>query len=109
MVKDKHYSYQCKQCGETVETSGNGDRPCDCPKCDGFLRIVDRWGTCESCGEEVGLMQFTNTCRCGADYNSSGQRLAPRSQWGEETFESVADILAVDSEDDYSDDYDYDR
>jgi hypothetical protein len=32
---------------------------------------------------------FTNTCPdCGADYNSGGQRLAPRSQWGEETGES---------------------
>lgn len=29
--------------------------------------------------------------RCGADYNSSGQRLAPRAQWGEETGETAAD------------------
>ena len=28
----------------------------------------------------------------------SGQELAPRSQWGWETGESVADILAVDNE-----------
>lgn len=53
-------------------------------------------GRC-SCGREVLLRGFTNTCECGADYNISGQRLAPRSQWGEETGESVADILAIDT------------
>lgn len=46
-----------------------------------------RVGRCD-CGEEVVLDQFTNTCYgCDADYNMSGQRLAPRSQWGEETGE----------------------
>jgi hypothetical protein len=56
-------------------------------------------GLCEDCGEEVVLDGFTCTCdRCGADYNSFGQRLASREQWGEETGESLADILAVDSE-----------
>jgi hypothetical protein len=34
----------------------------------------------------------------------SGHLLAPREQWGEETGESVADILAADS--DYRDDFD---
>ena len=43
-------------------------------------------GKCE-CGEEVYLTSFTNTCECGADYNMSGQRLAPREQWGAETGE----------------------
>ena len=50
------------------------------------------------CGEDIICDQFTNTCyTCGADYNSAGWRLAPRSQWGEETGESLADILSVDS------------
>jgi len=32
--------------------------------------------------------RFTTTCdSCEADYNQSGHRLAPRSQWGEETGE----------------------
>lgn len=46
------------------------------------------------CGNEVDLeFSLTNTCdKCGTDYNMSGQRLAPRSQWGEETGESFADI-----------------
>ena len=51
-------------------------------------------GLCE-CGEEVTLSAFTNPCDCGRDYNSSGCLLAPRSQWGEETGESLGDILSV--------------
>jgi hypothetical protein len=41
-----------------------------------------------SCGRMIGCYNFTNTCSCGADYNFSGSKLAPRSQWGEETGES---------------------
>jgi hypothetical protein len=52
-------------------------------------------GLCEACGREVSLDGFTNTCDCGADYNSAGQRLAARSQWGEETGESLSDILMI--------------
>lgn len=51
-------------------------------------------GKCH-CGREVQLDHFTNTCDCGADYNSSGSLLAPRSQWGEETGESLGDILRI--------------
>jgi hypothetical protein len=43
-------------------------------------------GRC-TCGREVTLDAFTCPCDCGRDYNSSGQLLAPRSQWGEETGE----------------------
>jgi hypothetical protein len=50
-------------------------------------------GECNSCGREVVLFGFTNTCECGIDYNSFGQQLADRSQWGEETGETAADIL----------------
>jgi hypothetical protein len=53
------------------------------------------------CGEHVMLTGFTNTCDCGCDYNMSGQQLASRAQWGEETCESVSDILSVDSDYDY--------
>ena len=49
---------------------------------------------CDYCGEVVYLDGFTNSCSC-SDYNMSGQRLAPRSQWGEETGESVSDILRI--------------
>jgi hypothetical protein len=37
-------------------------------------------GRC-SCGEMVELLDFTNTCSCGFEYNLCGQLLAPRSQW----------------------------
>lgn len=50
------------------------------------------------CGEELECTKFTNTCpECGTDYSTSGQQLAPRDQWGEETGETEADILAIDS------------
>ena len=52
-------------------------------------------GNCDLCGEEVALFGFTNTCDCGADYNMSGQLLAPREQWGDETGESLSDILNI--------------
>jgi len=61
-------------------------------------------GICENCGRDVYLVGFTNTCECSADYNMSGYLLAPREFWGEETNESVADILAVDTN--YRDDFD---
>ena len=49
------------------------------------------------CGATLVCQGFTNTCDCGRDYNMSGDLLADRSQWGEETGETVADILMVDS------------
>lgn len=49
-------------------------------------------GRC-SCGAEITLQGFVCSCECGLEYNSCGQQLAPRSQWGEETGESVADIF----------------
>lgn len=48
--------------------------------------------TC-ACGRTLPCPEFTNTCACGRDYNFAGQALAPRSQWGEETGETVDDIL----------------
>jgi hypothetical protein len=49
-----------------------------------------------ACGHKLQLWAFTNTCEaCGRDYNMSGQLLAPRSQWGEETGESLGDILRI--------------
>lgn len=65
----------------------------------GVKKTVHRYtrpavGKCE-CGAEVVLDSFTNTCVCGADYNSSGSRLSHRSFWGEETGETAADILGL--------------
>ena len=51
-----------------------------------------------ACGAEVEILRvMTNTCdKCHRDYNSSGQLLAPREQWGEETGETASDILMAD-------------
>jgi len=57
--------------------------------------IKEAVGVCCECGREVYLSGFTCSCECGADYNSSGQRLAPRPQWGEETGESAADLIGL--------------
>lgn len=51
-----------------------------------------RWEMKCGCGETVRLDRFTNTCNCGREYNMDGSLLAPRSQWGEETGETAADI-----------------
>ena len=70
-------------------------------ECDHYIphgygsRVVKRKvGLCV-CGESVELLQFTNTCMCGRDYNITGCLLAPRSQWGEETGETECDILSA--------------
>lgn len=47
------------------------------------------------CGWNVTLEFFTNSCQCGRDYDRSGSILAPRSQWGEETGESMFEILNI--------------
>jgi hypothetical protein len=49
------------------------------------------------CGAEVTLYDpFLSTCdRCGADYNGAGQRLTPRSQWGEEDYWSEEDTFGT--------------
>lgn len=54
-------------------------------------RIIE----CEKCRRHVELYDaFCTTCdHCGADYNGAGQRLAPRSQWGWETGETLGDIF----------------
>lgn len=54
--------------------------------CEYITRRISRIGQCE-CGHKLSLMEFTNTCACGRDYNSCGTLLAPREQWGEETGE----------------------
>ena len=68
--------------------------------CKGVRRYVSNFtdpaiGRCY-CGAEVGLGDYTNTCdSCGADYDWNGTRLSPREHWGEETGESLGDILRI--------------
>jgi len=54
--------------------------------------ISDAVGRC-SCGRNVLLDSFTCPCDCGRDYNQSGDLLAPREQWGEETGEHWSECL----------------
>lgn len=55
--------------------------------------VEDGSRTCV-CGAHVTLHSaWANACDwCGREYNSSGQLLADRAFWGEETGESVADM-----------------
>jgi hypothetical protein len=96
------YSFPCDEAGRVDEsemTPASRANLAACredAKCEFKAPVIDRreWhyrepavGRC-GCGREVELGHFTNTCDgCGADYNGSGQRLAPRAQWGEETGE----------------------
>jgi len=46
------------------------------------------------CDVWLSLGNFTNTCnKCGSDYNGSGQLLASRRFWGEETGEHWSECL----------------
>ena len=60
------------------------------------LRILD----CD-CGTRFEIYDWWSTpCPgCGVEYNGAGQKLAPRSQWGEETGETLADIEGPDRPD----------
>ena len=51
-----------------------------------YQRRIYREGLC-GCGRKVFLERFTNACSCGLDYDTSGNVLAPREFWGEETGE----------------------
>jgi len=64
-------------------------------------RLVERFQVKCPCGRWVLCSGFTNTCECGRDYGMNGYQLAPRSQWGEETGESIEEILKADE--DYQD------
>jgi hypothetical protein len=49
---------------------------------------------CKCGGEIVCESPYGNDCnRCNGEFNQSGQRLAPREFWGEETGESYSDIV----------------
>jgi hypothetical protein len=107
------FAFDCDEHG-VVDTAKMGDAGREnLRKClAGERDVVDRgvqkaeWhyyepavGRCP-CGREVSLdHHFTNTCDCGRDFNGSGQLLAPREQWGEETGETAADILCGSAED----------
>ncbi len=104
------YSFRCDEVGQVDEASlspaaRDNYRACVSGRagvvCTGIEVTEHSWwepavGACDICECDVVLGRFTNTCECSADYNASGQLLAPREQWGTETHETVADILGVD-------------
>jgi hypothetical protein len=108
---EQGFGFDCNEDGELLENTAPEARAnyerCLTGEVDGRVindegirkRTHGYWepavGICERCDREVILDGFTCTCDCGVDYNSSGQRLAPRSQWGEETGESLSDILRI--------------
>ena len=63
-------------------------------------RVERKLGECD-CGNTILLAGFTNTCSCGADYNMSGQQLAPRHHWGEETGEHYTDVANLTGEEEW--------
>jgi len=69
----------CRDCCEPMSID---DVECEC----GCYKIPVKVIKCD-CGRSVECWSFTNTCDCGRDYNNSGQMLAPRCHWGEETGE----------------------
>ena len=109
---DKRDVWSCR-CGYQGTTAcgktNDGEAGLWCPKCMQSnvknslktIRVdVTRWqrGIAEvkCCGAWLLCHSFTNTCsHCERDFNSSGQLLAPRSQWGEETGESLPEILSI--------------
>lgn len=98
------YAFELDESGEIIVTDGNRENVERCLRGEG---VIDRGiserhhhyhepavGKCR-CGREVLLTDSRggNDCRCGRIYNSFGQELAPRSQWGEETGETYSDII----------------
>lgn len=62
---------------------------CVDPQCDGEATIIN----CD-CGNQLEKERpgaDLDCDKCGRSYNSSGQLLADRSQWGEETGETASD------------------
>jgi hypothetical protein len=85
MSKTVGYWFQCRECGETFESK---DRDAKCVKCGNDFLRMRKIIKCD-CGESLLLFDsMTNGCNCGREYNGSGQELAPRRFWGEETGET---------------------
>ena len=94
VIEEIFTGIECNKCGCGF-TNRHVEQPCG-HGCDGTMRPYEKHATrtipgyvvvkC-ACRREVQCDAFTNTCDCGREYNWSGQELAPREQWGEETGE----------------------
>jgi len=103
------FSFDCNENGVINEADMYPEgianlRDCEAGKMEGYTgprlqkntrRVTNHAvGGCE-CGRKLTLASFTNSCRCGREYNQGGQKLAPRAQWGDDTGESVSEILSI--------------
>lgn len=98
------FSFDLDNNGEIIVTDDNRENVELCLAGEGVTSLgieeidmsytEDAVGKC-SCGRKVVLTtsRAGNDCGCGRIYNSFGQELAPRSQWGEETGETYSDIV----------------
>lgn len=77
----------CIKCGQEEDF---GWHTMTAAQCEAFMRQHETRG----CANPAEHHEFD---RCARDYNSSGQLLAPREQWGWDTGESLSDILMSDS------------
>lgn len=97
-IKGGGYSFKCTPEGRVFDTEHPSYKACLTGTINGHKMkapVVERYdhaytepavGRCD-CGRKVTLQGFTCPCECGLEYNSGGQLLAPREQWGEETGE----------------------
>ena len=107
-MRDTWHCATCKSNGNTgTSVAPDGEKGLWCHKCSlaGVKsalttiqvpdeRYVRGWTEVKCCDEWLCCSHFTNTCpHCETDYNGSGQQLAPREFWGEETGETASDIL----------------
>lgn len=104
------YSFPCDEQGEPLpgEMQAAGWRSyfyvLDHPEQYADRGVVKRRWACRHpaiircpCGKAVSLDDaWLNICSCGRDFDGAGNVLAPRSQWGEETGESLAEMMAWD-------------
>ena len=81
---------------QNYENCLNGTYEVNGPTKETYTRRI--WEPAEAlcdCGVTIYLHNsLVNSCeRCNREYNASGQLLARREQWGDDTGESVSDIL----------------
>lgn len=86
--------WECTECGWVGKTEPKDGM---CVRCknsglDGWMKIVT---VVRCCNSDIQCHGDVACPRCGTEYNSAGQELADRRYWGEETGESLAEILTA--------------
>lgn len=95
-MADRVLGYICIRCGRNRHITVVS--PCACGEERPGVRVI----RCD-CGRKLEVIPAgaDQSCDvCGREYNAFGQRLSPRELWGEETGETLADILGPAGRDD---------